>query len=90
MAQGRSAKIIPMIKWIQTSRLSIKNSLSDAQVTACAATAGLVMRKVPSSQLYLTRCVYQFVLESQFPHRTVNFTFLLVIVNNKLTILWGS
>jgi len=27
MAQGRSAKIISMIKWIRTSRLSIKNSL---------------------------------------------------------------
>jgi len=28
MAQGRSFKIISMIKWIRTSRLSIKNSLS--------------------------------------------------------------
>ena len=28
MAQGRSAKIISMIKWIRTSRLSIKNCLS--------------------------------------------------------------
>ena len=28
MAQGRSTKIISMIKWIQTSKLSIKNSLS--------------------------------------------------------------
>ena len=28
MAQGRSTKIISMIKWIRTSRLSIKNSLS--------------------------------------------------------------
>ena len=28
MAQGRSTKIITMIKWIRTSRLSIKNSLS--------------------------------------------------------------
>jgi len=27
MAQGRSTRIIPMIKWILTSRLSIKNSL---------------------------------------------------------------
>ena len=27
MAQGRSTKIISMIKWIQTSRLSIKTSL---------------------------------------------------------------
>ena len=28
MAQGRSTEIITMIKWIRTSRLSIKNSLS--------------------------------------------------------------
>ena len=28
MAQGRSTKIILMVKWIRTSRLSIKNSLS--------------------------------------------------------------
>ena len=28
MAQGRSTKIIPTIKWIRTRRLSIKNSLS--------------------------------------------------------------
>jgi len=28
MAQGRSTKIISMNKWIRTSRLSIKNSLS--------------------------------------------------------------
>jgi len=27
LAQGRSTKIISMIKWIRTSRLSIKNSL---------------------------------------------------------------
>ena len=28
MAQGRSTEIITMIKWIRTSRFSIKNSLS--------------------------------------------------------------
>jgi len=28
MAQGRSSKIISMVQWIRTSRLSIKNSLS--------------------------------------------------------------
>jgi len=28
MAQDRSTKIISMIKWIRTSRLSMKNSLS--------------------------------------------------------------
>jgi len=29
MAQGRSTKIISMIKWIRTSRLLTKNFLSD-------------------------------------------------------------
>ena len=28
MGQGRSTNVISMIKWIRTSRLSIKNSLS--------------------------------------------------------------
>ena len=31
MAQGRSTKIILMIKWIQTSRLSLKNSFSGVE-----------------------------------------------------------
>jgi len=34
MAQGRSTKIISMIKWIRTSRLSIKSSLSDREAMA--------------------------------------------------------
>ena len=34
MAQGRSTKIISTIKWIRTSRLSIKTSLSPAVRTA--------------------------------------------------------
>jgi len=34
MAQGRSTKIISKIKWIWTSRLSIKNSLSVRSETA--------------------------------------------------------
>ena len=43
-----------------------------------------------TSKPHLTECIYQLVLESQLPHKTVNLTFQLVIVNNKLTILWGS
>ena len=34
MAQGRSTKIISMIKWIRTSRLSINNSLPGARALA--------------------------------------------------------
>ena len=32
----------------------------------------------------------QFVLESQLPHKIVNLVFKLVMVDNELTILWGS
>ena len=32
VAQGRSTQVISMVKWIRTSRLSIKNSLSPAQL----------------------------------------------------------
>jgi len=32
MVHGRSTKIISMIKWIRTSRLSVKNSLSGGQI----------------------------------------------------------
>ena len=32
MAQGRSTKVIPMIKWIRTSRLPIKKYVSLAKV----------------------------------------------------------
>ena len=38
----------------------------------------------------LTQCVNQTVLVSQLPHITVNLLYSLAIVNNKLTILWGS
>ena len=31
MAQGRSTKVNPVIKWIRTNRLSIKNSLSGGE-----------------------------------------------------------
>ena len=34
MAQGRSTKIISMIKWIRTSRLAMKISLSLSRFTA--------------------------------------------------------
>jgi len=39
MAQGRSTKIISMIKWIRTSRLSVKNSLSCAAAAPPSPTA---------------------------------------------------
>ena len=38
----------------------------------------------------LTEFINLMVLESQLPHKTVNSMYLLVIVNNELTILWGS
>ena len=39
---------------------------------------------------YLTQCTYSLVLESQVPHKTVTFIFVLVTVNHKLKVLWGS
>ena len=38
----------------------------------------------------LTQCIHLLVLESQLPHKTVNSIFPLAIVNNKVTIFWGS
>ena len=37
MAQGRSTKIISMMRWIRTRRLSTKNSLSYLELVADAA-----------------------------------------------------
>jgi len=42
MAQDRSTKFITMIKWIRTSRLSIKNFLSGAGAKASKRFAGAV------------------------------------------------
>ena len=38
---------------------------------------------------YLTACIYQLILESQISHRIVNLSFEFVIVDSKLTIVWG-
>ena len=46
MAQGRSTKIISMIQWIRSSRLSIKNSLSSGFGVSTAIT---FVREGPSS-----------------------------------------
>jgi len=39
---------------------------------------------------YLTQSVLKSFCKSQFPHKSVNSFFLLVIVKDKLTDLWGS
>ena len=39
---------------------------------------------------HLTESVYQVGCKSQFPHKSVNLIFMLVITKNKLTDLWGS
>jgi len=46
----------------------------------------LALRRFPS---YLTQCIYRSLFDSQLPHDIVNLIFWSVIVNNKLTILWG-
>jgi len=72
LAVGLVHLIITMIKWIRTSRLSIKKSLCWGMGRALA--VGLVL---PERTLV------------QAPQAD-NLIFSLVIVNNKLTILWGS
>ena len=46
--------------------------------------------RVPRSVLRHAAARLRRSLESQLPHKTVNLTLQSVIVNNKLTILWGS
>jgi len=38
----------------------------------------------------LKQRIYKLVLESQLPHKTFNSMFYFTIVENKLTIIWGS
>ena len=39
---------------------------------------------------HLTEGIYQLVVESKLPHKTVNLFFTFTNQNNKLTILWGG
>ena len=76
-------QIISIILWFRTSRLPIKNSLS----LPIAGEPAIGMR---GSGSYLTRCIYQLSLESQLPHKIVNLISNPAIVNDELTVLWGS
>ena len=38
---------------------------------------------------YLTKCIFQLVLESQLPHTIVKILFTITTRNIKLTVLWG-
>ena len=40
--------------------------------------------------MYDMACINQMLLESQLPHKIVNFLFTVTNENSKLTILWGS
>ena len=40
--------------------------------------------------LHLNESVFKSFGKSQFPHKSVNLSFILVIVKNELTDLWGS
>ena len=42
MAQGRSTKVIPMIQWIRTSRLSVNEELSLGRVSTLEGTQGQI------------------------------------------------
>ena len=41
-------------------------------------------------RFYLTESVYKVVFQRQFPHKSVNLFFILVIIKEKLTDLWGN
>ena len=69
MAQGRSTKVISMIKWIRTSRLSIKNSFAVPWRL-------LAFRATPSpavQRFHLTECITQ--IDSKLPRKIVNLLF---------------
>ena len=47
--------------------------------------------KIPGRKLsHLTRSTYQMILESQLLHKIVKSLYSKLLVNNKVTILWGS
>jgi hypothetical protein len=46
--------------------------------------------KATGLHIELIQCIYQSVLASQLPHKIFLLIFQLVMVNNELTILWGS
>ena len=51
----------------------------------------LVLHNLTYSRLVLSHYVFgKSFCKSQFPHKSVNLSFTLVIVKDKLTILWGS
>jgi len=56
MAQGQSTEIISMIKWIRTSRWSMKNSLSEGSThghTTQEPWRGLLKDNFPAKQWFL-------------------------------------
>jgi hypothetical protein len=50
----------------------------------------MYMDAMLSEQCCLTQCIHHLILESQPPHKTVSSIIQLVVVNDKLTISWGS
>jgi len=70
MAQSRSTKIISMIKWIRTSRLSIKNSLSLRYHSA----AILVLFARIAGRCFLTFCVLSKCVKGGVPQVRYPFT----------------
>ena len=92
MAQGRCTKMVCMIKWIRTSRLTIKSSLSlhgDA-----GGVEQLRVRPAPvlpnQRQLISQKVFVKSFFKSQFPHKCVNFFFMSLIIQDTLTDLCGN
>ena len=66
--------------------LTAIKSLGQAQQAKSAADADLLLERALVVQVYLT----QLFFISQSPYKSVNLLCILVIVKDKLTILWGG
>ena len=62
----------------------------EAELFACFFLLRLAEDVRDPADFYLMQCIYLLALEIQLSHETVNLIFQLVLINNQLTILWGS
>ena len=82
---SHGARPLHLVKWIRTSRLSMKNSLS---VQVVGIFAWLVGGSPTSPEI--ESFPQNSVLESQLPHKIVNLLLTITNLNIKLKVLWGS
>ena len=72
------ARPVPMVPTTPERATGYWNGMPSSLSTAC-----------DTEEVYLTKFIHQLVLESHPPHETVNLIFQKVMVNNRVTILWG-